>query len=99
MVDWLRQAKPKQTIDRLRAADIKSTMSCEEYLELERDYACAIRRWAQYAQPQSIGPPGKDQLQQATALRQEALVELNTAADTLHLHRLLCAVCRRQGAA
>ena len=74
-------------------------MGCEEYLELERDYASAVRRWAEYAQPQTIVPPGKDQLQRATALRQEALVKWNAAADTLHLHRQLCLVCKRRGAA
>jgi hypothetical protein len=42
-------------------------MGCAEYLELEHDYASAVRRWAQYAQPQNIVPPGKDQLQRATA--------------------------------
>jgi hypothetical protein len=70
-----------------------------EYLELERDYASAVRRWAQYAQPQNVVPPGKDQLQRATELRQEALVALNSAADTLHLHRQHCLVCKKQGAA
>jgi hypothetical protein len=75
-------------------------MGCAEYLELEQDYASAVRRWAQYSQPQNIVPPGKDQLQRATALQQEALVERNSAADTLHLHlhRQHCLVCKRQGA-
>jgi hypothetical protein len=74
-------------------------MGCQEYLELERDYASAVRRWAEFAEPQNIVPPGKDQLQRAAALRQEALVKRNSAADTLHLHRQLCLVCKRQGAA
>jgi hypothetical protein len=74
-------------------------MRCVEYLQLEQDYASAVRRWTQYSQPQGIVPPGKDQLQRATALRQEALVERNSAADTLHLHRQHCLVCKRQGVA
>jgi hypothetical protein len=78
---------------------ISRAMGCAEYLELECNYASAVRRWAQYAQPQSIVPPGKDQLQRATALRQEALLERNSAADTLHLHRQHCPMCKRQGAA
>jgi len=78
---------------------ISLVMACAEYLELEHHHASAVRRWAQYAQPQNMVPPGKDQLQRATALRQEALVERNTAADTLHLHRQHCLVCKRQGVA
>jgi hypothetical protein len=74
-------------------------MACAEHSELEDAYASAVSRWAQYAQPQNMVPPGKDQLQRATALRQEALVERNTAADTLLLHRRHCLVCKRQGAA
>jgi hypothetical protein len=74
-------------------------MGCAEYLELEQDYASAVRRWAQYAQPQQIVPPSKDQLQRATALRNEALVKVNSAADTLHLHRQHCLLCKRRGAA
>jgi hypothetical protein len=83
----------------VNARGISFVMACAEYLELEHDYASAVRRWAQYAQPQNMVPPGKDQLQRATALRQEALVERNTAADTLHLHRQHCLVCKRQGVA
>jgi hypothetical protein len=78
---------------------ISRAMGCAEYLELEHHYASAVRRWAQYAQPQNIVPPGKDQLQRATALRQEALLERNCAEDTLHLHRQHCPMCKRQGAA
>jgi hypothetical protein len=81
------------------ARNISFVMACAEYLELELDYASAVRRWAQYAQPQNMVPPGTDQLQRATALRQEALVERNSAADALHLHRQHCLVCKRQGAA
>ena len=73
-------------------------MGCAVYLELEHEYARAVHRWAQYAQPQHLVPPGKDQLQRATALRQEASVERNSAADALHLHRQYCQVCKRQGA-
>jgi hypothetical protein len=74
-------------------------MRCAEYLELERDYASAVHRWAQYSQPQNIVPPGKDQLQRATALRQEALVERNSAADALQLHRQHCLVCKKKSVA
>jgi hypothetical protein len=42
---------------------------------------------------------GNDQLQRTTALRQDALIERNFAANTLHLHRQHCLVCKRQGAA
>jgi hypothetical protein len=81
------------------ASGISFAMACAEYLELEHHHASAVRRWAQYAQPQNIVPPGTDQLQRATALRQEALVERNSAADALHLHRQHCLVCKGQGAA
>lgn len=74
-------------------------MLCAEYQQLEHAYAEAVRRWSQFASPQTIVLPGKDQLQRATALRQEALVERNSAADALHLHRQHCLVCKRQGAA
>jgi hypothetical protein len=74
------------------------TMDCEEYQQLEHAYAEAARRWSQYASPQTMVLPGKDQLHRAT-LRQEALVERNSAANTLHLHRHQCKVCKRRGAA
>ena len=50
-------------------------------------------------QPQNIVPPGKDQLQRATALRQEALVERNSAAVPYICIARHCLVCKRQGAA
>jgi hypothetical protein len=78
---------------------ISPAMACAEYLELEHEYASAVRRWAQYAHPQNIVPPGADQLQRAAALRRDALAERNAAADTLHLHRQHCMMCKRQGAA
>jgi hypothetical protein len=74
-------------------------MYCAEYQQLEHTYAEAVRRWSQYASPQTLVLPGKDQLQRATALRQEALIERNSAANALHLHRRQCLVCKGQGAA
>jgi hypothetical protein len=74
-------------------------MYCAEYQQLEHTYAEAVRRWSQYASPQTLVLPGKDQLQRATALRQEALIERNSAANALHLHRGQCLVCKGQGAA
>jgi hypothetical protein len=74
-------------------------MDCAEYQQLEHAYAAAVLRWSQYASPQTMVSPGKDQLQRATALRQDALVERNTAADTLRLHRQKCLVCKKAGAA
>jgi hypothetical protein len=70
------------------------TMYCAEYQQLEHAYAEAVRRWSQYASPQTIVAPGIDQLQRATALRQDALTERNSAANTLHLHRHQCLVCK-----
>lgn len=74
-------------------------MHCAEYQQLEHAYTEAVRRWSQYASPQTVVLPGKDQLQRATALRQDALVERNSAANALHLHRRQCLVCKREGAA
>jgi hypothetical protein len=74
-------------------------MHCAEYQQLEYAYAEAVRRWSQYASPQTMVAPGRDQLQRATALRQDALVERNSAANALHLHRQHYLVCKRQGAA
>ena len=73
-------------------------MQCPEYVELERLYASAARRWAQYAHPQELVEPGPDQLQRATAIRMETLVERNCAADSMHLHRQNCRLCRAQEA-
>ena len=75
------------------------TMDCSEYQQLEHAYAEAVRRWSKYASPQTLVLPGKDQLQRARALRQEALVERNSAANALHLHLHQCPVCKKQGAA
>lgn len=77
----------------------KCAMPCAEYQELENAYAEAVRRWTQYPSPQTMVLPSKDQLQRATALRQEALVERNAAADALHLHCHQCLVCKKKGAA
>jgi hypothetical protein len=77
---------------------ISRNMGCPEYLELDV-YASAVRRSTQYAHPQSIGPPGKDQLQRAASLRQEALLDRDAAGDTLHRHPQHCMLCKEQGAA
>jgi hypothetical protein len=69
-------------------------MRCAEYLQLEQVYAAAVRRWSEFASPQAIVSSGKDQLQRATALRQDALIERNSAANALHLHRQHCLVCK-----
>jgi hypothetical protein len=77
-----------------RFTRIQCIMYCAEYRQLEQIYAVAVRRWAEFASPQTMVPPGRDQLQRATALRQDALVERNSAANTLHLHRQQCLVCK-----
>jgi hypothetical protein len=69
-------------------------MQCTEYLELEELYASAARRWAMYAQPQGFVEPGDDQLERARKIRLEALVERNSAAECMHLHRLNCRRCK-----
>jgi hypothetical protein len=74
-------------------------MYCAEYQQLERAYAEAVRHWSQYASPQTLVLPGEDQLQRATALRQEVLIERNSVANALHLHRQQCLVCKGQSAA
>lgn len=66
-------------------------------MRLEEQYQSAIRLWAQYASPQTLVAAGKDQLYRATSLRQEALAVRNAAATTLYVHRISCAVCKKDG--
>src|SRR5271154_2596643 len=58
---------------------VQQHMHYKEYQQLEGAYAEAVRHCSQYASPQPVVPPGKDQLQRATALRQDALVQRNSA--------------------
>ena len=44
--------------------------------------------------PQAIVPPGKDQLERARVLRQNALIERNSSSDILHRHRSTCPFCK-----
>ena len=69
-------------------------MVCTEYRRLEQRYNSALRRWAQYVRPQAIVPPGRDQLERARVLRQEALIERDSASHTLYLHRSTCLFCK-----
>ena len=72
-------------------------MACQEFMRLEEQYQSAIRQWAQYASPQTLVAAGKDQLFRATSLRQEALAVRNAAATMLYVHRISCAVCKKDG--
>jgi hypothetical protein len=93
-VTWCRHFKTETQTKKRRAAGIYLRMDCAEHQELEHAYAAAVRRWSQHASPQTTVTPGTDQMQRATAL-----VERNSAANALHLHRHQCLVCKRQGAA
>lgn len=73
-------------------------MGCAEYQQLEEAYIDAARLCALYAAPQSLVPPGKDQLARATALRRAAMAARNCAADSLHLHLQHCPLCKLESA-
>jgi hypothetical protein len=99
MRDQICVGTQKQTTIEPCETRIQRVMECAEYQELELAYRVAVRRWAQHAHPQNMDQSDGDLLQRSAALRQQALIEWNSAADALHLHRRHCLVCRRQGAA
>ena len=80
---------------RLKWPASESSMICREFLQLEEQYELAVRLWAQYASPQTLVGAGENQLQRATALRQEALTDRNAVAKNLYLHRHGCPVCKK----
>jgi hypothetical protein len=87
----------KASCARITSAGLSDIAQCAEGEQLKQQYDSTLQEWRRQSQPQ-VRPfvEGEALARRAFQLREEALTEMNAAANRMYLHRAGCAICRRR---